>query len=68
MIVNEIKSQPFCPYFGYQCDEVTDSSNWEQLGVIIHYTVNGTPVDVPHNSSDNRQGQSTTIVPVITSI
>lgn len=31
------------PYYGIQCDEVTDSSNWEQLGLVIRYTVHGQP-------------------------
>ncbi|WAR05158.1 hypothetical protein MAR_020527 [Mya arenaria] len=31
-IVDEV-NQTIGPYFGFQCDEVTDSSNWEQLGI-----------------------------------
>lgn len=27
-IVEEVKNQPFGLFFGYQCDEVRDSSNW----------------------------------------
>ena len=38
IIVDEVKSQAIGPYFGVQCDEVTDSSNWEQLGIVLRYT------------------------------
>lgn len=44
-IVDEVKEQPIGPYYGYQCDEVTDSSNWEQLGIILRYTVDNKPVE-----------------------
>lgn len=44
-IVQEVRDQPIGPYFGYQCDEVTDASNWEQLGVVIRYVVNGKPIE-----------------------
>lgn len=37
-IVDEVKSQAIGPYFGFQCDEVTDVSNWEQLGIVLRYT------------------------------
>jgi len=43
-IVQELKAQAIGPYFGIQCDEVTDSSNWEQLG-IVRYVKNFTPVE-----------------------
>mgnify|MGYP000751363744 FL=1 len=45
LIVNEIKSQAFGPFYGYQCDEVTDSSNWEQLGLVVRYTQNNKPIE-----------------------
>ena len=44
-IVNEIKNQVDGPYFGFQCDEVTDSSNWEQLGIVVRYVKNNKPVE-----------------------
>jgi len=44
-IVNEINKQSIGPYFGFQCDEVTDSSNWEQLGIVVRYTVDDKPVE-----------------------
>lgn len=44
-IVNEINQQPLGPYFGLQCDEVTDISNWEQLGIVLRYTRNSKPVE-----------------------
>ena len=37
VIVHEIKTQSIGPYYGIQCDEVTDSSNWEQLGLVLQY-------------------------------
>lgn len=43
--MQEVRDQPIGPYFGYQCDEVTDASNWEQLGVVIRYVVNGKPIE-----------------------
>ena len=42
-IVHEVNSQSIGPYYGIQCDEVRDSSNWEQLGIVIRYVVKGTP-------------------------
>ena len=36
-IIYEIKQQSIGPYYGIQCDEVRDSSNWEQLGLVIRY-------------------------------
>ena len=44
-IVEEVKNQPFGPFFGYQCDEVRDSGNWEQLGLVLRYVVHGKPVE-----------------------
>ena len=44
-IVEEVKNQPFGLFFGYQCDEVRDSSNWEQLGLVLRYAVQGKPVE-----------------------
>ncbi|CAG2195051.1 unnamed protein product [Mytilus edulis] len=42
-IVSEVRALDIGPYYGIQCDEVTDSSNWEQLGLVIRYTVHGHP-------------------------
>ena len=36
-LINEIKNQAIGAYYGFQCDEVTDSNNWEQLGLILRY-------------------------------
>lgn len=44
-IVDEVKSQSFGPFYGFQCDEVTDASNWEQLGIVLRYTTNGKPIE-----------------------
>ena len=30
---------------GFQCDEVSDASNWEQLGLIIRYVTNDKPTE-----------------------
>ena len=34
-LINEVKNQAIGAYYGFQCDEVTDSSNWEQLGLVL---------------------------------
>ena len=44
-IVQELKAQSVGPYFGIQCDEVTDCSNWEQLGIVVRYVRNFKPVE-----------------------
>ena len=44
-IVKEIKKQPEGPFYGLSADEVTDVSNWEQLGVIVSYTKDFRPVE-----------------------
>jgi len=44
-IIQELKAQSIGPYFGIQCDEVTDSSGWEQLGIVVRYVKNFTPVE-----------------------
>lgn len=44
-IVNEVKDQIFGHYYGIQCDEVRDSSNWEQLGLVLRYTKDRKPVE-----------------------
>ena len=40
-----MKSQAIGPYYGIQCDEVCDSSNWEQLGLILRYVKGKKPVE-----------------------
>lgn len=44
-ILNEVNQQTIQPYFGFQCDEVTDSSIWERLGIVLRYTILNTPVE-----------------------
>ena len=44
-IVEEVRSQQVGPYYGFQCDEVTDASNWEQLGLFIRYVTNDKPTE-----------------------
>ena len=34
-IINQVKSAG--GFFGIEADEVTDSSNWEELGLVIRY-------------------------------
>ncbi|KAL5012536.1 hypothetical protein ScPMuIL_011087 [Solemya velum] len=43
--VEEIKGQPDDPYYGLSADEVTDCSNWEQLGIMVLYVKNDTSVE-----------------------
>lgn len=38
-IINQVKSSG--GFFGIEADEVTDSANWEQLGLVIRYLYNG---------------------------
>ena len=45
VLVDEIKSQDIGPYFGIQCDEVCDGSNWEPLGLVVQYLNFFTPVE-----------------------
>jgi hypothetical protein len=44
-IVEEIHSQSVGPHYTIMADEVTDSSNWEQLGLVVRYTKNNKPVE-----------------------
>ena len=38
-IVNEVKNQSIGPLYGIMGDEVTDTSNKEQLGLVLRYTI-----------------------------
>lgn len=40
-ITQQVKTSIF---YGMEADEVKDSSNWEQLGLVLRYTQNGAPV------------------------
>ena len=44
-IVKEIKNQPEGLFYSLSADEITDVSNWEQLGVILRYTEDCRPVE-----------------------
>lgn len=44
-IVKEVRSQEFGSLYGIEADEVTDKSNWEQLGFVLRYTKNVTTVE-----------------------
>ncbi|XP_078679460.1 52 kDa repressor of the inhibitor of the protein kinase-like [Branchiostoma floridae x Branchiostoma belcheri] len=44
-IVHEIDNQEFGAHFGIMADEVTEVSNWEQLGLLVRYTKDGKPVE-----------------------
>ena len=39
-LVNDIQNQTEGPVFGISADEVTDVSNWEQLGIVVRYVRN----------------------------
>ena len=45
VIVQDVKKQAIGPYYGFQCDEVTDVSNYEQLGIVIRYVKEYKPVE-----------------------
>nr|XP_054760699.1 52 kDa repressor of the inhibitor of the protein kinase-like [Lytechinus pictus] len=44
-ILEEINAQGSGPFYGLVADEVTDVSNWEQLGVIVRYLKDDVPVE-----------------------
>ena len=44
-IVKDVAEQSVPSVYGISADEVTDSANWEQLGVVIRYIENGQPVE-----------------------
>ena len=44
-IVEDVKGQEAGSYFGVIADEVTDSSNWEQLGIVVRYVKDNMPVE-----------------------
>ena len=44
VIVQEVKSQRIGAYNGFQCDDVSDASTWEQLRLVLRYTVNNKPM------------------------
>jgi hypothetical protein len=50
-IVKEVKGQNFGHYYGIQCDEVTDASNWEQLVSSSLCPLNAIPC-LPQNIMD----------------
>ena len=58
--VKEIKTKNEGAYFGLSADKVTGVSNWEQLGVIVRYTKNPTPVEklLEYVSCDDIKGSS----------
>ena len=45
IIVDEISSQEIGSKYGIQADEVTDVSNSEQLGLVLHYIKDGKPIE-----------------------
>ena len=44
-IVNEVKNQSIGPLYGIMVDEVTDTSNKEQLGLVLRYTIGNNVVE-----------------------
>ena len=44
-IVNEVKNQSIGPLYGIMADEVTDTSNKEQLGLVLRYTIRNNIVE-----------------------
>lgn len=43
MIIKQVKDGG--GFFGIGADEVTDTSNWEQLGLVVRYVYNGEPLE-----------------------
>ena len=44
-IVNEVKNLSIIPQYGILADEVTDTSNKEQLGLVLRYTIGNNIVE-----------------------
>ena len=44
-IEEQLRSKQVGPYYGFQCDEVKNASNWEQLGLVFRYLTNGKPTE-----------------------
>ena len=44
-IVNEVKNHSIGPLYGIMVDEVTDTSNKEQLGLVLRYTIGNNVVE-----------------------
>ena len=43
--MKDIKNQPEGAYYGLSADEVPDSSNWEQLGIVVRYVKDAKPME-----------------------
>ena len=43
MIIKQVKDGG--GFLGIGADEVTDTSNWEQLGLVVRYVYNGEPLE-----------------------
>ena len=44
-VVADINNQIRGPYYGISADEVTDCSNWEQLGIVLRYVKDSVAVE-----------------------
>lgn len=44
-IAKEVNQQDSGSYYGLVADEVTDSANWEQLGIVIRYSKHNRPIE-----------------------
>ena len=44
-IIEQVMSQDSGPFYGLVADEVTDSANWEQLGIVVRYMKDNIPVE-----------------------
>ena len=68
-IVNEVKQQEIGPYYGLMADEVTDSANWEQLGIVVRYVKDNKPIErlLEYVKCDNIRGETIAEL-IITSI
>ena len=44
-IVREVRNQRVGDFYSLIADEVTDCSNWEQLGIVLRYSVDDKPVE-----------------------
>ena len=53
-IIKKIKSQTIGPLFGIMTNEVTNSSNVEQLGLVLRYTKDTTLAEYSKNVWDVR--------------
>ena len=71
-IVADINNQIRGPYYGISADEVTDCSNWEQLGILLRYVKDSVAVEklIEYVKCHNIKGNTITklIIDTVTNV